>query len=54
VAIVGSLDVGAARKQGVGLVEEQHRLAVFGGVEQPGQVLLGLGRAEQTINIAVR
>ena len=42
VAVVAVLDLGALAEQRVGLVEEQHRAARLGGVEDAPQVLLGL------------
>ena len=42
VAVVAVLDLAALAEQRVGLVEEQDRAAVLGGVEQPAEVLLGL------------
>jgi hypothetical protein len=42
VAIVTRLDLGALGEQRVGLVEQEDRVAGLGGVEQLGQVLLGL------------
>ena len=42
VAVVAVLDLAALAEQRVGLVEEQDRAAVLGGVEQAAQVLLGL------------
>jgi hypothetical protein len=41
VAVVAVLDLGALAEQGVGFVEEQDGAAVFGGVENLAQVLLG-------------
>ena len=42
VAVVAVAHLGALAEQRVRLVEQQHRAAVLGGVEQPREVLLGL------------
>ena len=41
VAVVAVFDLAALAEQGVGLVEEQDGAAIFGGVEEPAQILLG-------------
>ena len=42
VAVVAVLHLAALAEERVGLVEEQDRAAVLGGIEHPPQVLLGL------------
>src|SRR6266699_3431704 len=42
VAVVAVLDFAALAEEGVGLVEEEDGPAVFGGIEEAAQVLLGL------------
>ncbi len=39
VAIVGAVDAGTLAKQGIGLIEEQDPAALFGQVEDAGQIL---------------